>query len=290
MKPFTIFLAALTMPLLPAFAQTGGGGRRTLTLERAGRVASAAMEAIRRRSGTGAVAVVDAGGNLVCLERADNTLPAGANLALGKAHTAAAFKRPTRDLERKSKGARVPTLGLKDYSPVRGGAPILMNGQVVGAVGVSGSASTDMDQEIATLSAHALEAGVASKTPATGLQVIHFDKDTVAASFANGSILFDGAGRNFTILTGKREKQGTAEIHTLDTDVFYVTEGTATFVSGGSVPDAKNISANELRGSGIRGGEARKLTKGDVIIIPAGVPHWFERVTPPFSYFVVKVR
>ena len=293
MKPFTIFLATttLTMSMLPAFAQTGGGGRRmvTLRLADAGKVASAAMDAIRRKSGTGAVAVVDAGGNLICLERADNTPPASANIALGKAHTAAAFKRPTRDLEEKGKGRHAPTLGLKDYSPVRGGVPIVMDGQVVGAVGVGGAATADLDQAIAVESAHALEGGAAAGS-ARELPVTYFDKETVAAAFAKAAILFAGTDRNYTVMTGNRDKQGIAEIHTRNTDVFYVTEGTATFVTGGAVPDAKNFAPDELRGSRIVGGQPRTLTKGDVIIIPAGIPHWFESVTPPFSYFVVKVR
>ena len=74
------------------------------------------------------------------------------------------------------------------------------------------------------------------------------------------------------------------------TDIVYVLEGTATFVTGGTAVDPKTIALNEIRGSAIEGGESRKLVKGDVIVVPHGVPHWFKEVSSPFNYYVVKVR
>jgi quercetin dioxygenase-like cupin family protein len=88
----------------------------------------------------------------------------------------------------------------------------------------------------------------------------------------------------------RREKPGQAEIHTKDTDVIYVLDGTATFVTGGEAVDTKEIAANELRGSSIRNGQTRQIAKGDVIVVPTGVPHQFLEVTNPFLYYVVKVR
>jgi len=88
----------------------------------------------------------------------------------------------------------------------------------------------------------------------------------------------------------RREKSGQAEIHTQDADIIYVLEGTATMVTGGAAVDAKTIEPGELRGSAITGGETRELKKGDVMIVPAGVPHWFKEVTNPFLYYVVKAR
>jgi hypothetical protein len=67
-------------------------------------------------------------------------------------------------------------------------------------------------------------------------------------------------------------------------------EGSATFVTGGSVPDAKATEPNELRGSAIVGGESRRIVKGDVIVVPAGVPHMFRDVQALLNYYVVKVR
>ena len=81
-----------------------------------------------------------------------------------------------------------------------------------------------------------------------------------------------------------------AEIHTRDTDIAYVLQGSATLVTGGTAVGVKAIGPEELRGSAIRGGETRQLTVGDVVVIPNGVPHWFKEVRAPFLYYVVKVR
>ena len=80
------------------------------------------------------------------------------------------------------------------------------------------------------------------------------------------------------------------EIHTRDTDIIYVLEGTATLVAGGTTIDAKTIEPEEIRGKESRGGESRVVTKGDVVIIPNGTPHWFKEVKGSINYYVVKVR
>jgi mannose-6-phosphate isomerase-like protein (cupin superfamily) len=69
-----------------------------------------------------------------------------------------------------------------------------------------------------------------------------------------------------------------------------VLDGTATFVTGGTVQDAKETAPDEVRGREIAGGAARELRKGDVVIVPAGTPHWFRVVPATFTYYVVKVR
>jgi mannose-6-phosphate isomerase-like protein (cupin superfamily) len=122
--------------------------------------------------------------------------------------------------------------------------------------------------------------------------VLYYPDSQVTAGFQKGGPLLDGKDRNYTVMTAHREKSGpaTAELHTRDTDVFYIVDGSATFVTGGKLLESKNTGANEVRGSGIDGGDTRELNKGDVIIIPAGVPHWFKEVKSTFNYFVVKVR
>src|SRR3954469_14567121 len=103
------------------------------------------------------------------------------------------------------------------------------------------------------------------KTP----PVTYYEKSKVDASFAKAAMLFDASnGRNYTVITGHRDKPGQAELHTKDDDVIYVLQGTATFITGGKVVDAKTTAADEVRGAGIKGGESRKLSQGDVIIIP----------------------
>jgi cupin superfamily acireductone dioxygenase involved in methionine salvage len=76
----------------------------------------------------------------------------------------------------------------------------------------------------------------------------------------------------------------------LDTDIIYVLEGSAVFVTGGTPVDQKQTAPNEFRGTLISGGVERKLVKGDVIVVPRGTPHWFKEVSGPFLYYVVKVR
>ena len=88
----------------------------------------------------------------------------------------------------------------------------------------------------------------------------------------------------------RREKPGLVEIHSKDADIVYVLQGEATLTTAGEPVGLKRIAADEFRGTEIRGGETRRLEQGDVIVIPAGVPHWFREVSNPFLYYVVKAR
>ena len=267
--------------------------KKTLTLQGAERVIAAAKaEAQKVQAPGGVIAVVDDGGNLMALERLDGTFSAGANISVGKARTAVMFKKPTRFFEElinsSGKGRTVMT-ALENFTPLIGGIPITVDGQIVGGVGVSGAASADQDEKLAIAGSNALtpEAGAMS---ASG-EVSYFDKSKVDAAFAQGSVLLDGSnGRNYMVHASRREKPGQAEIHTKDADVIYVLQGSATFITGGEAVDGKTIAPDEIRGSSINGGETRKIAKGDVIIVPHGVPHQFLEVTNPFLYYVVKVR
>ena len=121
--------------------------------------------------------------------------------------------------------------------------------------------------------------------------VTYLPKDKVADTFKKGGPLY--AVENYKIIAAHRDDaKKPAEVHTKDTDVFYVVEGSATFVTGGELvdgaPDKGNVE--ELRGPSIKGGEPHKLQKGDVIVIPHGTPHWFSEVNSPFNYFIVKVQ
>src|ERR1044072_117144 len=102
-------------------------------------------------------------------------------------------------------------------------------------------------------------------------------------------VLFN-QGQSYMVHASRRETPGRAEIHTKDADIVYVLDGTAALVTGGTAIDAKATEPDELRGSGIGGGEAHQRTKGDGSIVPAGVPHWFKEVSNPFLYYVVKAR
>jgi len=118
-------------------------------------------------------------------------------------------------------------------------------------------------------------------------QVLHFDHGKVAALFEKGGPLL--ATNTFKIQAGRRTGPGEVEIHAHDTDIFYIVEGSATFVTGGTAIEPKVVSEGETRAKEISGGQARHLVKGDVIVIPTGVPHWFKQVDGLFLYYVVKV-
>ena len=256
--------------------------KKTLSSGGAGQVIAAATTMARKLGTTGVIAVVDDGGNLMALERLDGTFAAGANISIGKARTAALFQKPTRVFEDTIGKGRTAMVALNDFTPLQGGVPITVDGRVVGAVGVSGAASAQQDEELAL-------AGAAAVQQTHPSAVSFFPGAEVDAAFAKGAVLFD-AGERYMVHASRREKPGMAEIHTQDADVVHVLEGTAVLITGGKALDVKMIAAGEYRGSAIEGGEERRLGKGDVVIIPAGVPHWFSQVTAPFLYYVVKVR
>lgn len=261
--------------------------KQSLTLDGARKVIAAALaEAKRVNAPGGVIAVVDDGGNLMALERLDGTFAAGATISVGKARTAVLFKRPTKVFEEIIKNGRTAMVALPDalFTPLQGGVPIEFDGKIIGGVGVSGAASAQQDEELAIAGAKALAATGAAAT------VTYFDNKSVAAAFSKGAVLVDGTNRNYMVHASHRDQAGLAEVHTKDTDIIYVLEGTATFVTGGTVVDQKTVAPDEIRGTAIRDGEQRRLTRGDVVVVPNGTPHWFQEVKGPFNYYVVKVR
>jgi len=131
--------------------------KRVLTLAGARIVAAAAETEARRLNTTGAVAVVDDGGNLLYLLRIDNTFPAGSYVAMDKARTAATFRMPTRNLEDAVKNGRTSLVAVSEMTPLAGGVPIVVDGHIVGAVGVSGAANAQQDEELAKIAAAAIK-------------------------------------------------------------------------------------------------------------------------------------
>lgn len=268
--------------------------KKSLTIDGARKVIAAAVAYAKKNNAPGGViAVVDEGGNLMALERLDGTFAAGATISIGKARTAVLFKRPTKAFEDIIKNGRTAMVALPDayFTPLQGGVPIVIDGQIVGGVGVSGAASTQQDEELAMAGANvfagAKESGM---TPANNSSVLFFDAEQVNASFSTGAALLDEKDRHYMVHTSRRDKPGLAEIHGLDTDIIYVLEGKATIVTGGTAVDAKEIAPDEIRGSRIEGGVTRQLTKGEVIIVPNNTPHWFKEVNGQFLYYTIKVR
>lgn len=126
-----------------------------LTLADAKRVAAAAAEEAKRNDWSVVIAIVDDAGLLVYLERLDGVQPASCDIAQAKARAAALFRRPTKALEETVAAGRVALLSLPHITPVEGGSPLLHEGQVVGAIGVSGVQSFE-DEIIAKAGANAL--------------------------------------------------------------------------------------------------------------------------------------
>src|SRR5207248_177110 len=177
------FVAAALGALVAGRAHAQIVEKKVLTLEGARRAIAAAEAEARRNKAGGIIAVVDDGGNLMALERLEGTFAAGARVSIGKARTAALFKKPTRFFEE---------LNNKVHASHR-----------------------------------------------------------------------DGAGK--------------AEVHLRDTDIIHVLHGKATLVTGGTVLEGQTIEPDEIRGAGLQGGDTRHLAEGDVVVVPSGVPHWFQQ-------------
>ena len=282
---FKITVAPLVALILATSIGAQIADKKSLTLDGARVVIAGAKQyAAANKAPGGVIAVVDDGGNLVALERLDGTFSAGANISVGKAKTAVMFKRPTKVFEEIIKNGRTAMVALPDFTPLQGGVPIMIDGEIVGGVGVSGAASAVQDEELAI-------AGVEALTNHKPTSVTFIDSKSVADAFAKGAVLSGGTnGENYMVHASRREKSGLSEVHDLDTDIIYVLDGMAEVVTGGKSVDAKTIEPYEHRGTSIEGGETRSLKKGDVLIVPNGTPHWFKKVDGAFLYYVVKVR
>src|SRR5215831_14184149 len=151
--------------------------KKTLTLKAAEAVIAAAKaEAQKLNAPGGVIAVVDDGGNLMALERLDGTFSAGANISIGKGRTV--------------------MTALENFTPLIGGIPITVDGQIVGGVGVSGAATADQDEQLAIAGSKAFEAETVSGDASPA--VSYWDKSKVDEAFSKGAILFDGSdGRNY---------------------------------------------------------------------------------------------
>ena len=97
------------------------------------------------------------------------------------------------------------------------------------------------------------------------------------------------AAPDLTVLISHRAGRGEAEVHDKETDTFYVLDGSATLITGGTMVGGRVTAPNQHRGTSITGGVVHELSKGDVVVIPAGIPHWFKDVARSSDYYVVKV-
>jgi quercetin dioxygenase-like cupin family protein len=122
--------------------------------------------------------------------------------------------------------------------------------------------------------------------------VVHIDAGKVDAALSGTGRTAVGAlvsAKDYTVSGLRRTGPGRVEIHDHETDIFYVTDGEATFVTGGTIVGGRQTAPGQRRGTDIRGGQTMTLKKGDVVTIPAGTPHWFKAVSPSISYLTIKV-
>jgi uncharacterized protein GlcG (DUF336 family) len=231
-----------------------------LTYEGARMAAEAAGAEAARRGVHPVVSAVDAGGELVYLLRPDSAQVASVQVTTDKARTAAIYRRPSKDFEDQAAHGRPSALHLAGAVPLQGGMPIVHDGHVIGAIGVSGASSADEDQELAVIGAGAVAA-------AESAAAAFFPHQVVREKFRTGGLLADTP--RYKVDAGRRTSPGDVELHETVTDIMHVVEGTATVVTGETT---------------------HQLSEGDVLVVPKGVPHQFTAVSDPFLYFVAKVE
>ena len=134
----TLLLMLAVYGVAQAQAPAYGNG---VTLDMAKKVMAAAEAEAKKNNWPVVIAIVDTHGLLVMLQRMDNTQTASVNVAIEKARTAAMFKRPSKAFEDAIAGGRVALLGLPGATPIEGGLPLMQDGKIIGAIGVSGMAS-----------------------------------------------------------------------------------------------------------------------------------------------------
>ncbi|PYS49672.1 MAG: hypothetical protein DMG13_22865 [Acidobacteria bacterium] len=122
------------------------GNAKTITLQAAQKMAAAGEAEARKNNWNVAIAILDAGANLIVFQKMDDTQLGSIDVAIGKARTAVNFKRPTKAIEDLIAGGRPGFLALEGVTPLQGGLPVIVDGKLIGAVGVSGVLSTQDEQ------------------------------------------------------------------------------------------------------------------------------------------------
>ena len=286
MKQIILSIALLWGWIPPHAASAQLSDKKILTLAAAEKIAAAAEIEAKKRNATVVIVIVDDGGYPLVVKRLDDTQVASVEVGIGKARTAAIFRRPSRDFEEQIKNGRVASLVLPGATPLQGGLPLIVDGKTIGAIGVSGNTPQE-DEDIAKAGVLAFAADM-SMAKAAAPKVTYFPAAQVNKAFEKGMPLLEIA--NYKVHASHRDAPGIVEVHTKDTDIIYMLEGSATLITGGKLVDGKVIEPEEIRGRDTQGGESRTITKGDVIVIPNGTPHWFKEVKGPVNYYVIKVR
>src|SRR5215471_16655107 len=161
MRPITLLALTLLLSLATA-AKSELPVKKVITLEVAKKIAAAAEAEAQKRGATVVIVVADDGGHLLLLERLDDTQVASVEVGIGKARTAAIFRRPSKVFEDQIRDGRVAALALPGATPLQGGIPIVFEGKVIGAIGVSGE-SPHEDEDVAKAGAAAAAEAIAEE-------------------------------------------------------------------------------------------------------------------------------
>jgi glc operon protein GlcG len=147
-----------TLCAFPAFTQMPNPYGTSISLENAKKAAAPALAEARKNNWNMAVAIVDPDGNLVYYEKMDNTQIGSSDVCISKARSAARFKRPTKAFQDAlaAGGVGLRILRIEGAVPVEGGIPLVMDGKIVGAIGVSGDTS-EHDAQCAKAGADAVK-------------------------------------------------------------------------------------------------------------------------------------
>src|SRR5881398_1964385 len=148
MKTINSLVAALLLLVSPNVLRAQLAEKKVLTLEVVEKVAAAAEAEAKKRNAMVVIVVVDDGGYPLIVKRLDDTQVASVDVGIGKARTAAIFRRPSKEFEDQIRSGRVAALALPGATPLQGGVPITVDGKVVGAIGVSGNTPQE-DEDIA---------------------------------------------------------------------------------------------------------------------------------------------
>jgi glc operon protein GlcG len=131
------------------------GTTKYITLDAAQKMMAAAEAEARNNNWNVAIAILDAGGSLILFQKFDDTQLGSVNIAIGKARTAVNFKRPSKAMEEVIAGGRNAFLAVDGLTPLQGGLPVMAEGKLIGAVGVSGVLSVQ-DEQVAQAAINAL--------------------------------------------------------------------------------------------------------------------------------------
>jgi mannose-6-phosphate isomerase-like protein (cupin superfamily) len=118
--------------------------------------------------------------------------------------------------------------------------------------------------------------------------VTYVPHDKVNATMVKGGQIISDHG---LVVLAQRRGAGEVEVHEKTNHVFIIVEGEATFVTGGTMVNPRNTAPGQIRAANVQGGETHRLTKGDVITVPAKTPHWFKEVsTQTIAYYAINTE